>query len=315
MNKSLLGASLIALALAAPAVHAHQAGDIIVRAGAATVSPNEDSGNLKLDGAKIGGTKATLDSDTQLGLALAYMVTDHIGIELLAATPFQHQVSVKGLGAGLDGKLADIKHLPPTLSAVYYPLDKNSAFQPYVGLGINYTIFFDEDLSSEAEAATFSNLELDDSWGLAYQLGMDYMLTENVMLNDTDGALTTMNALKELGVRLNMDDFGTGYSSLGYLRAYPFDGIKIDKRFIASISTGSNDRAVVQAIIGLGKAMGLNVTAEGVETEEQMELLRGFGCDQVQGYLISKPLPIEPLVEFLLRNAAVGAGLPAIDRG
>lgn len=119
---------------------------------------------------------------------------------------------------------------------------------------------------------------------------LELEITENVMLNDTDGALTTMNALKELGVRLNMDDFGTGYSSLGYLRAYPFDGIKIDKRFIASISSGANDRAVVQAIIGLGKAMGLTVTAEGVETEEQLDILGVDQCNEVQGYFMSRPL-------------------------
>ncbi|MCU0072384.1 EAL domain-containing protein [Pseudomonas koreensis] len=119
---------------------------------------------------------------------------------------------------------------------------------------------------------------------------LELEITENVMLNDTDGALTTMNSLKELGVRLNMDDFGTGYSSLGYLRAYPFDGIKIDKRFIASITTGSNDRAVVQAIIGLGKAMGLNVTAEGVETEEQLAILGKDQCNEVQGYFMSRPI-------------------------
>ncbi|WLH38044.1 EAL domain-containing protein [Pseudomonas sp. FP2196] len=119
---------------------------------------------------------------------------------------------------------------------------------------------------------------------------LELEITENVMLNDTDGALTTMNALKELGVRLNMDDFGTGYSSLGYLRAYPFDGIKIDKRFIASISSGANDRAVVQAIIGLGKAMGLNVTAEGVETEEQLDILGKDQCNEVQGYFMSRPI-------------------------
>jgi EAL domain-containing protein (putative c-di-GMP-specific phosphodiesterase class I) len=119
---------------------------------------------------------------------------------------------------------------------------------------------------------------------------LELEITENVMLNDTDGALTTMNALKELGVRLNMDDFGTGYSSLGYLRAYPFDGIKIDKRFIASISSGANDRAVVQAIIGLGKAMGLTVTAEGVETEEQLDILGRDQCNEVQGYFMSRPV-------------------------
>ncbi|MFJ2709907.1 EAL domain-containing protein [Pseudomonas sp. NPDC087346] len=119
---------------------------------------------------------------------------------------------------------------------------------------------------------------------------LELEITENVMLNDTEGALKSMNALKELGVRLNMDDFGTGYSSLGYLRAYPFDGIKIDKRFIASIGSGENDRAVVQAIISLGKALGLTVTAEGVETEEQLDILGEDQCQEVQGYLLSRPV-------------------------
>lgn len=183
MNKSLLGASLVALALVAPVAHAHKAGDFIVRAGAATVAPNEDSGNLKLDGAKVSGTKATVDSDTQLGLAFAYMVTDHVGIELLAATPFQHQVNVKGLGASLDGKLADIKHLPPTLSVQYYPMDAGSKFQPYAGIGLNYTLFFNEDLTSERKAQGFSNMKMKNSVGLAGQLGMDYMINDNLLFN------------------------------------------------------------------------------------------------------------------------------------
>ncbi|PYC20388.1 OmpW/AlkL family protein [Pseudomonas mosselii] len=183
MNKSLLGASLVALALAAPVAHAHQAGDFILRAGAITTAPNENSGDIKLDGAKVSGTKATLDSDTQLGLAFAYMLTDHIGLELLAATPFQHTVGVKGLGPGLDGKLADIKQLPPTLSLQYYPMAPSSKFQPYAGVGINYTMFFDEDLSSARKAQGFSNMKLKDSVGIAGQLGMDYMLTDNLLLN------------------------------------------------------------------------------------------------------------------------------------
>mgnify|MGYP001586124610 FL=1 len=136
MHKSLLSASLFALALSAPLVHAHEAGDIIVRAGAARVSPDDSSGNLKLDGTKISGTKATVDGDTQLGLAVAYMLTNHFGLELLAATPFKHTVAVKGLGA-LDGKLADIKELPPTLSLQYYPMESTSKFQPYAGIGLN----------------------------------------------------------------------------------------------------------------------------------------------------------------------------------
>ncbi|MBA1203109.1 outer membrane beta-barrel protein [Pseudomonas capeferrum] len=183
MNKSLLGVSLVALALAAPVAQAHQAGDFILRAGAITTAPNEDSGEIKLDGAKASGTKATLDSDTQLGLAFAYMLTDHVGLELLAATPFQHTVGVKGLGAGLDGKLADIKQLPPTLSLQYYPMEASSRFQPYAGIGINYTLFFDEDLSSARKDQGFSNIKLQDSVGLAGQLGMDYMLTDNLLLN------------------------------------------------------------------------------------------------------------------------------------
>lgn len=113
---------------------------------------------------------------------------------------------------------------------------------------------------------------------------LELEITENVMLNDIEGALGTMLALKELGVRLNMDDFGTGYSSLGYLRTYPFDSIKIDKRFIAGLSNQTgNDRAVVQAIINLGKAMGLTVTAEGVETEQQLKALGNEQCHEVQG--------------------------------
>ncbi len=96
---------------------------------------------------------------------------------------------------------------------------------------------------------------------------LELEVTENVMLNDVDGALRTMTALKELGVRLNMDDFGTGYSSLGYLRTYPFDSIKIDKRFVASMEKTGRDRSIVQAIINLGNALNLRVTAEGVETE------------------------------------------------
>lgn len=205
MNKSLLSASLFALALAAPVAHAHQAGDFIVRAGAITVNPNEDSSDIKLDGTKVSGTKATLDSDTQLGLTFAYMLTDHIGLELLAATPFHHTVGVKGLGPGLDGKLGDIKQLPPTLSLQYYPMEPSSKFQPYAGIGLNYTMFFDEDLDSNRKAQGFSNLKVKDSFGLAGQLGMDYMITDHFLVNaavwyiDID-TKATMDGPSALGV-------------------------------------------------------------------------------------------------------------------
>ena len=190
MRTSILASSVLALAIAAPAVQAHQAGDIIVRAGAITVQTHESTSGVKGDrGALAGmgnlGGKASINNDTQLGLNFAYMVTDKWGVELLAATPFKHDVSIKGTGI-VDGKLGSFKHLPPTLSAVYYPLDSKSAFQPYVGAGINYTWFFDESVSSSAKnngARDFTSLNIKNSWGLAAQVGADYMLTDNIMIN------------------------------------------------------------------------------------------------------------------------------------
>ncbi|MDM9650251.1 OmpW family outer membrane protein [Pseudomonas wenzhouensis] len=218
MYKSLFTASLLALAIASPIAQAHQAGDIIVRAGAITVDPHEDSSNVKIGGVKAAGTAATLDSDTQLGLNFAYMLTDQLGVELLAATPFSHDIGTKGLG-GL--KLGSVKHLPPTLSLVYYPLDSKSAFQPYVGAGINYTWFFDDKLSSEAEGAGFRGLDLKDSWGWAAQIGADYMLTDNLMLNaqvryiDIETKATTYAGPTKVSVDVDVDPFvymvGLGY--------------------------------------------------------------------------------------------------------
>lgn len=226
MRKSLLTASLLALSIAAPMAHAYQAGDIIVRAGAITVDPHESSSDIWVGALNtdVAGSKATLDSDTQLGLNFAYMLTSNIGIELLAATPFSHDVGVKGMPgafAGLNGNLGELKHLPPTLSVVYYPLDAASAFQPYVGAGINYTWFFDTELSSEAENKGFSGLDMKDSWGLAAQVGMDYMLTDNIMLNaqvryiDIDTTGTTSFGGAKVKVDVDVDPMvymvGLGY--------------------------------------------------------------------------------------------------------
>ena len=226
MRKTLLTASLLALSIAAPMAHAYQAGDIIVRAGAITVDPRESSSDIWVGALNtdVAGTKATLDSDTQLGLNFAYMLTSNIGIELLAATPFSHNVGVKGMPgpfAGLNGNLGELKHLPPTLSVVYYPLDAASAFQPYVGAGINYTWFFDTELSSEAENKGFSGLDMKDSWGLSAQVGMDYMLTDNIMLNaqvryiDIDTTGTTSFGGAKVKVDVDVDPLvymvGLGY--------------------------------------------------------------------------------------------------------
>jgi outer membrane protein len=227
MRTPLLTAALLALAIAAPLAHAHLAGDIIVRAGAATVDPQESSSDVWVGalGTDVASTKATLDSDTQLGLNLAYMLSNNIGIELLAATPFSHNVGVNGMPgafAGLNGKLGELKQLPPTLSVVYYPLDGSSTFQPYVGAGINYTWFFDTKLSRAAQDKGFSGLDMKDSWGLAAQVGMDYMLTDTFMLNaqvryiDIDTAATTHILGDKVNVDVDVDPFvymvGLGYT-------------------------------------------------------------------------------------------------------
>lgn len=115
-------------------------------------------------------------------------------------------------------------------------------------------------------------------------------ITESVMLEDTAGALEIMHTLKRLGLRIAMDDFGTGYSSLSYLRAFPFDGLKIDRSFLNRLDESGNDKAIIQAIVGLGRALSLTVTAEGIETTEHLDLLKAVSCDEGQGYFLSRPL-------------------------
>ena len=216
MYKSKLCASLFALALAAPLAQAHESGDIILRAGAITVNPKADSSSVKVDqgplaGADLGG-KATMSSDTQLGLNFAYMLTNNWGIELLAATPFQHDVKIKGTALGAaNGKLGSLKQLPPTLSVLYYPLDGKSAFQPYVGAGINYTWIFDEHVGSQAQSNGFSNFKAESSWGMAFQIGADYMITDSIMINaqvryiDIDTTATVENNAVAPGTRAKVD--------------------------------------------------------------------------------------------------------------
>lgn len=177
MRKTLLATSLLAAAVAAPAAYAHEAGDIIVRAGAIHLSTNESSSRVKLGGEKI-PAKAKIDNDTQLGLNFAYMVTDHIGVELLAASPFE--LTAKGKGALAGNKLGKFKALPPTLSAVYYPMNKTSAFQPYVGLGVNRTLFYNEKAN---KSQGFNAMRVQNTWGWAAQIGADYMLTDKLMIN------------------------------------------------------------------------------------------------------------------------------------
>ena len=128
---------------------------------------------------------------------------------------------------------------------------------------------------------------------------LELEITESVLLQDTESTLATLNQLKELGVRISMDDFGTGYSSLAYLRKFPFDKIKIDRSFIRDLADKPDSIAIVRAVAGLGSTLGMSTTAEGVETEDQLEQLRREGCTEVQGYLFSRPLPASQIAALL----------------
>lgn len=122
---------------------------------------------------------------------------------------------------------------------------------------------------------------------------LDLEITEGLLITDPDRALATLRRLKALGVKISMDDFGTGYSSLSYFRLFPFDKVKIDQSFIREMIDSPEALAIVRSVIGLGRGLGLSVVAEGVETNAQLDALIAEGCDQVQGYLISRPGPIE----------------------
>jgi EAL domain-containing protein (putative c-di-GMP-specific phosphodiesterase class I) len=122
---------------------------------------------------------------------------------------------------------------------------------------------------------------------------LEIEVTESLFIYDPETALQTLKKLKALGVSVAMDDFGTGYSSLSTLRSFPFDRIKIDRSFIEDMVRNKDAAAIVDTIMGLGRALGRPIVAEGVETEEQLAKLQQQGCNEVQGYLIGKPLPIE----------------------
>ncbi len=124
-------------------------------------------------------------------------------------------------------------------------------------------------------------------------------ITEGVLIDNPDEMKERLAELRALGVRIALDDFGSGYSNLSYLRTFPFDKLKIDRGFVGALGQSSNGGVIIQAIVALGRALGMSVLAEGVETEEQRVLLRLAGCDEMQGYRFARPAPVAVIDKLL----------------
>jgi diguanylate cyclase (GGDEF)-like protein/PAS domain S-box-containing protein len=144
---------------------------------------------------------------------------------------------------------------------------------------------------------------------------LELEITESAVMSNQEHAEKVLNELKALGFHLTMDDFGTGYSSLAYLKRFPFDSVKIDQSFVRGIPESKDDEAIVEAIIAMAHSLQLKVVAEGVETKEQFDFLRSLGCDQIQGYYFSKPIPANEIVMLLYKTMTreAAATLPASE--
>ena len=202
--------ALVAAAAFPAVANAHQAGDVIFRVGTATVRPTEGSDNV------LGLGSFDINNNTQMGMTLGYMFTDNIGVELLAATPFQHKVGLKSTGT-----IAEVKQLPPSLMAQYYFGDRQDKLRPYLGVGINYTTFYDTNFNQTGRDAGLSDLSVKDSWGVATQAGLDYNLDENWLINmsvwwmDIDTEVKFKAGGEQQNINTRIDPwvfmFGVGY--------------------------------------------------------------------------------------------------------
>lgn len=239
LSKTLVLAFHIGLGLSSATALAYESGDMIFRAGIASVQPDDGSSNLSLsstipalNAGTLAGTGVSVDSAEALGLTATYMVTSNFGIEILAASPFQHDISanLSGLGLGV-ADAGSTKHLPPTLNFQWFPLASNSGLQPYVGIGVNYTKFFSEEVSPALDKAvgkaadillggTGSNpvplngkMKLEDSWGLSLEIGADYAIDEHWLLNasvwhldiDTEATINFHNTASAIAAQVKTD--------------------------------------------------------------------------------------------------------------
>jgi diguanylate cyclase (GGDEF)-like protein len=172
---------------------------------------------------------------------------------------------------------------------------QNAGYDPVsVAVNISPKQFRHQDVAQIVKDALDSN-----------KLNAKYLeveITETAVMENVDDAIAKLNIIREMGVHISVDDFGTGYTSINYLRQYPISVLKIDQTFVKGLPDNQNDAAITSAVIALGHNLGLQIVAEGVETAEQMQYLFDHGCDLIQGYFLSRPLPEEKIIEQFTRN-------------
>ncbi len=226
MKKIMTATIFLAAGLALPAM-AHDRGDLILRFGATTVAPDVGSDSIVITNDLVLPGGVDVDDNTQLGLTGVWMFADKFGLELLAATPFKHDIAL----VDAPVEVGSTKHLPPTLSVQWYPRGGSGGWQPYLGLGLNYTTFFSTETTDEFGAALGglvgaggpvpTDLELKDSFGLAAQAGIDFMLGEHWMINaaiwyiDIGTEATVKTPLPDVKFDVDLDplvyNIGVGY--------------------------------------------------------------------------------------------------------
>ena len=163
-------------------------------------------------------------------------------------------------------------------------------------------------VSINLSARQFQQQDLDSVIGKTLKITginpclLEFELTESVLMKEAETAANALQNLKAFGVQISMDDFGTGYSSLAYLKRFPLDILKIDRTFIRDVTTDTDDAKIVVAMINLAHSLELKVVAEGVETKAQLDFLIHHGCDEMQGYYFSRPLPPESALQALVEG-------------
>jgi diguanylate cyclase (GGDEF)-like protein len=249
--------------------------------------------------------------------------------ELQTAIPLQmfdvhYQPIVAAAGGGMIGVEALVRWNHPTRGAippsVFIPLAEQSGLMSQLGELVLRRALADAARWPELSVAVnLSPVQIRDRWLVDLVAAVMeeteiapsrvvLEITEGVLIDNPQDAQARLEALRALGVSIALDDFGTGYSSLGYLQRFPFDRIKIDRGFVASLGASASTGPIIQSIVTLGHALGMKVLAEGIENEEQRVLLRLAGCDEMQGYLFARPGPASEIDAALARTAKSLAG-------